>query len=95
MHDALESYGIKGAPEAILTTHKHHDHAAHNQLFVNRYPDIKVISGANEPVLAATQGLMDGQVATLLGGSVTAMAIETPCHTAGHTMFEVQLAQGD
>ena len=31
--DVLTEWKIEGAPQAILTTHKHHDHAGNNDLF--------------------------------------------------------------
>ena len=95
VHEVMEEYGIEGAPEAIITTHKHHDHAAHNQRFVIEYPDVKVISGANEAVLAETTKMMDGDTLDLLSGGIVLKAIESPCHTAGHTMFEVKVTNSD
>jgi len=30
VEEVKEAYGISGAPEAVVTTHKHWDHAGHN-----------------------------------------------------------------
>ena len=95
VHEVLEEYDIKGAPESILTTHMHHDHAAHNQQFLNEYPDVKIVCGENEPVYAANTRLQDGETMDLLSGNVSVKAIESACHTAGHTMFEIKLANSD
>lgn len=36
--DAVEevkaAYGVTGAPDAVITTHKHWDHAGHNQRYL-------------------------------------------------------------
>ena len=75
-----------------MTTHKHWDHAAHNQWFVDTYPGIRVISGTNEPVFASNENIADGDTLTnLLDGSITVEAFETPCHTRAHNMFIVTI----
>jgi glyoxylase-like metal-dependent hydrolase (beta-lactamase superfamily II) len=42
-------------PSAILTTHKHWDHAGHNHLWLKSHPSLKIIGGENENVPAANQ----------------------------------------
>ena len=90
--EVMQEYGIQGAPEAILTTHKHWDHAGHNDRFAQAYPGIRIISGRNEPVYMATEGVEDATlVNNLLGGAVVLEAFETPCHTAAHNMWILRL----
>ena len=86
--EVRNAYKVEGAPEALLSTHKHWDHAGHNQHFADTYPGIRIISGTNEPVYASNENLDDGaSLNNLLNGSVTISAFETPCHTTGHCMF--------
>ena len=91
IEEAKTAYGITGSPEAVLTTHKHWDHAGHNQQFVDAYPDIRIISGTNEPVYASNENLDDGSSVELLSGLAVVEAFETPCHTAAHNIFIVAL----
>lgn len=94
--EVREAYGIEGAPEALFSTHKHWDHAGHNEQFVQAYPGLRVISGINEPVFASNENLADGQSSEgLLNGSVIMTAFETPCHTAAHNMFILDVLTGD
>ena len=95
--DAVEevkvAYGVQGAPEAILTTHKHWDHAGNNQRYAEQYPGLRIISGTNEPVYASNENLDDGTSTELLDGKMKVEAFETPCHTAAHNMFIVTLQE--
>jgi len=93
VEEVKQAYGVTGAPQAVVTTHKHWDHAGHNQRYVDEHPGIQIIHGRNEPVYAGTVGLADGETLPngLLGGKVELKAIETPCHTAAHTMFAAKL----
>ena len=88
---ALEHYELSpatNAPRAILTTHKHWDHAGHNDRFVAAYPGIKIIGGPGENTLAVTKEVQDNEVVTeLLDGGISIKVIHTPCHTGHHVMF--------
>ena len=58
---ALDDWQIKGQPEAILTTHKHHDHAGNNDLFANHWPGVRIVGGRQEGVFRATHEVADGE----------------------------------
>lgn len=57
----LADWKIEGTPQAILSTHKHHDHAGNNHRFAEVWPGIKIIGGAGEHVYMATHDIFDGQ----------------------------------
>ena len=88
VHDVMKEYGVKGAPEAILTTHKHWDHAGHNQNFVDAYPDVRIISGEDEPVYASNEKINLQQL-ELLDGNIIVGGVQSHSHTSYHTMFTV------
>ena len=55
VHEVMELYGLKGhKPTAILSTHKHWDHAGHNQMFADAYPGLRIVGGQDEGVYAST-----------------------------------------
>ena len=44
----LRDWKIIGEPQAILSTHKHHDHAGNNHFFARHWPGVKIIGGEGE-----------------------------------------------
>ena len=89
IHDALKLYGIQGAPEAILTTHKHWDHAGHNANFAAAYDGVRIISGLYENVYASNENIDDEQTIKLLDGNINVSAISSSSHTSGHMMYMI------
>ena len=83
-----EEYVLGGLqPVAILTTHKHWDHAGGNRALKRRYPQLRVYGGVEDRVAAATHHLSDGD--ELRVGSLTVRALHAPCHTKGSMCFYV------
>lgn len=44
----LADWSITGSPQAIFSTHKHHDHAGNNHLFERHWPGVKIVGGEGE-----------------------------------------------
>ncbi|XP_064404294.1 probable hydrolase PNKD [Halichondria panicea] len=74
--------------KAILTTHKHWDHAGGNVLLKRQYPDLQVYGGANENVAAQTHPVKDNDTIKL--GKFTIDVLSTPGHTTGHVVYVLQ-----
>jgi glyoxylase-like metal-dependent hydrolase (beta-lactamase superfamily II) len=74
-------------PVAILTTHRHWDHAAGNRALKKAYPRIRVYGGVDDHVSGCTHPLRDGD--TLRVGSLTVRALHAPCHTRGSLCYVV------
>jgi hydroxyacylglutathione hydrolase len=74
---AAERRGM--TPTHVLLTHHHHDHVAEVGALTERWPDLAVLVGPDEPVGAATGELSRSQPLTIGGIEVT------PLHTPGHT----------
>lgn len=58
----LERYDIEGKPDAIFTTHKHHDHSGNNQNFADLWPGVTIIGGNGEGVYACNKELDDNEI---------------------------------
>eukprot|EP01139_Manchomonas_bermudensis_P005712 Amastigsp_a175606_17.p1 type:complete len:322 gc:universal Amastigsp_a175606_17:996-31(-) len=69
--------------EAILTTHKHWDHAAGNAALAAMYPGVRVYGG--EAVLALTDALGDRDEFGEIGLRLT--SIRGRMHTRGHVVY--------
>eukprot|EP01043_Picozoa_sp_COSAG02_P057128 COSAG02_NODE_6886_length_3307_cov_13.456359_1_plen_766_part_10 len=114
---AVVEYGAKhGAPleltlqvEAILTTHKHWDHAWGNRRLTdgktivpsasaqgsstNGRPTVRVFGGLYDDVDCCTDALQEGEK-TCTVGSLHFEILHTPCHTAGSIMFLLPGVEG-
>lgn len=75
-------------PTAILTTHKHWDHAAGNSQLAKLFPSVAVYGGHLDRVRACTHPLRDGD--TLRVGRLAVTAISAPGHTVGSTCFLIR-----
>lgn len=108
---AVAEYGAKrGAPleltlqvEAILTTHKHWDHAWGNRKLTDGQtlahegstsrPKVKVYGGKYDDVDCCTDFLDEGETVCAVG-SLHFEILHTPCHTAGSIMFLLRGVEG-
>lgn len=114
---AVEEYGAeRGTPlehtlqvEAILTTHKHWDHAWGNRRLTdgktivppapahgsntNGRPKLKVFGGKYDDVDCCTDALHEGETKCIVG-SLQFEILHTPCHTAGSIMFLLPGVEG-
>ena len=88
----LQKMGVQKAPVAVLTTHKHFDHSDGNTDMKQTFPDIQILGGAEDNVLAATRGLVDGDILEMEGLKIKCH--HTPCHTRGHMLFYMEPIEG-
>lgn len=72
---------------AILTTHKHADHAGGNQEIARRYPSIMVAGPEKEEIPACNRPLLGGEKFKI--GQIHVRALAVPCHTRGHLAYVV------
>jgi len=76
-------------PSAILTTHKHWDHAAGNRALKTVFgPSLRVYGGAEDFVDGCTHPLRDGD--TLRVGRLRVTALAAPGHTVGSVAYMVR-----
>jgi hydroxyacylglutathione hydrolase len=75
--------------EAILSTHKHHDHTAGNVPFLKKHPLVRVLGAACEGVPGVTDTLKHGDTVRLLDGRVVVAVTAVPCHTRGSLLYTV------
>lgn len=76
-------------PVAILTTHKHWDHAAGNVPLREKFGrSLRVYGGEVDAVSGCTHPLRDGDEVRV--GSLRVVALSAPGHTAGSTAFLVR-----
>ena len=74
---------------AVLTTHKHLDHAGGNDALAAHFgATLRVVGARDELVQACNHPLDDGDVFTL--GATTVTGLLTPCHTPGHMCFLIE-----
>jgi hydroxyacylglutathione hydrolase len=83
---------------ALLTTHKHSDHAGGNVVMVHLVEAaasaagspcaLEVYGGALDAVPSATRALSHGDTFTV--GTLSVTALHTPCHTRGHICYWVR-----
>ena len=79
--------------EAILTTHKHWDHAGGNVELRRKCPSVtRVYGGVQDAVAGMTHPVVDGDVVRI--GSLRIRAMHTPCHTKGHICYLLQGVDG-
>jgi len=69
----------------VLTTHRHFDHAGGNRILKEKIPQLEVIGGAGDDVLAATKHVVTGD--RLLVGQLEVSVRQVPCHTKGHVLY--------
>lgn len=82
---------------AILTTHKHHDHAGGNAGLLQAVRsswrpdpvsgDCRVYGGAKDAISSVTHPVAGGD--SLKVGSLEVRVIDVPCHTSGHVAYYV------
>lgn len=72
---------------AILTTHKHMDHAGGNGKIKEMLPHIEIYGSRNDSVEACTRFIEDGDVIELLDFRILCLA--TPGHTLGHICYYI------
>ncbi len=72
-------------PVAILTTHKHWDHAGGNVALKRTFPGIAVFGSEADSVAGCTHALRDGDMLTV--GGLVVQAIGTPGHTRGSLTY--------
>ena len=68
-------------PTHVLLTHEHGDHVEELGALLEEWPDLEVLAHPDEQVLGVTGPLVDGDVLTIDGLEVKALA--TPGHTKG------------
>jgi len=74
-------------PTAILTTHKHWDHAGGNEKLKAIYPDLRIYGNSQDDIPAVTDTIMEGDVLTF--GQLIFNVHLTPGHTVGHLIYEL------
>ena len=74
-------------PVAILTTHRHWDHAGGNKTLKKHFPRIRIYGGVEDHVSCCTHPLRDGDALSV--GSLTIVALHAPCHTRGSLCFRI------
>ena len=89
----LQTMGITTPPHAVITTHKHYDHAGGNVQMKQMYPNIHIIGGVDDKVPGETMGVQDKQVVEVDGLKI--MFYHTPCHTVGHICTYITPAAGE
>ena len=75
-------------PSAILTTHKHWDHAAGNERLHALFPSLAVYGGAADRVAACTHPLDDGDCVPI--GRLRVLALAAPGHTVGSIAYLIR-----
>jgi len=83
---AVKEAGISKL-EAVLTTHHHGDHAGGNKEMTQLYNGIKIYGG-DDRVEAITDKVSGGHSIKI--GSIEITVHFTPCHTAGHVLYEAR-----
>ena len=83
----FETYNITKI-DAILTTHKHWDHAGGNSSLIDKFPDVRVYGGRDDAVDGWTNLLDDND--TIGFGDYNIDVITTPCHTVGHVVYVIR-----
>jgi hydroxyacylglutathione hydrolase len=82
---------------AILTTHKHYDHAGGNaelkKQLEAQHPStpVAIVGGVNDGIPAVTHKVKEGD--TVQVGELSVEVIDAPCHTRGHVLYKVQHPQ--
>ena len=85
--------GITTPPRAVITTHKHYDHAGGNVQMKQMYPNIHIIGGVDDKVPGETMGVQDKQEIEVDGLKIK--FYHTPCHTVGHICTYITPAAGE
>jgi hypothetical protein len=80
--------------EAILSTHKHHDHTAGNLTFKKNYPhcipsssQLEIVGSAVEGVPGCTRAVRHGDEVAYSAGRIRLKVVAVPCHTRGSVCF--------
>lgn len=83
VYETIKSHNIE--IKAILTTHKHYDHAGGNNRMKELLPSIEVIGGKYDNVEGCTKFVDDGDIIYISDIKITCML--TPGHTMGHICY--------
>ncbi|AIY42460.1 Hydroxyacylglutathione hydrolase [Collimonas arenae] len=84
---SLEAHGLTLA--AILLTHHHADHAGGVQTLLQHFK-VPVFGPAGETIAGVTQGLAEGDTATIPELALSLSVIDVPGHTSGHIAYVAQ-----
>ena len=88
----LEAVKCKGGGAkltAVLTTHKHWDHAGGNETISAAVPGITIFGGSAEGVEACNKTVTDGEQ-FMFGKNLKVTCLLTPGHTMGHISYYVE-----
>jgi hydroxyacylglutathione hydrolase len=73
---------------AVLTTHKHWDHAGGNDAMKDAIPGLRVLGSLQDAVEGCTQQVRDGEGVSAAGLAVR--CLQTPGHTLGHICYYIE-----
>eukprot|EP00945_MAST-04E_sp_MAST-4E-sp1_P005705 g5705.t1 len=71
----------------VLCTHKHVDHSGGNTALLEKFPNLKVVSGTEESCAGQNVFVADDKTVSL--GETPVRILHTPAHTIGHVAFFV------